>query len=152
MFMQRRLKKGQYFSFDAIIASTIFIITFVSLLTYWFSVKSALDSKDDDISREAARISDVMFTPAYLLSSYADNRVDSSELSGLPSDETALRKEFNSPYKIYLAFTSQSGSQILDRGEPPPADAHNVAKVRRIFVLDDGAKDVQAAMDLYLYN
>ena len=152
MNLQKRRKKGQYFSFDAIIASTIFIITFISLLSYWFSVKSSLESRDEDISREAARISDLMFTPSYLLDSYSVKKVEESRLQAIPCTSDALKKEFNSPYNMYLSVSSETGSSILRCGDEPPADARNVAKVRRIFVLYDQASDSQAAMDIYLYT
>ncbi len=48
--------KGQYFSFDAIIASVIFVMALVALLSYWHSVKSYLDSQNDEISKEAIQI------------------------------------------------------------------------------------------------
>ncbi len=150
----KQFRKGQYFSFDAIIASIIFILTFVSLVSYWFSVKSSLDSKEDEISKEAARISDTLFTPGYLLNSYADKRVASDRLYNLPSGETELTEMVNTPYRVYLTAVSDSGAQIVSRGTPPTASSRNVAKVRRVFItynVNDG-KETQAALDIYLYD
>ncbi len=148
-----KTKKGQYFSFDAIIASVIFILTFMAIVTYWFSVKSSLESKDDQISKEAARITDSMLTPAYLTNSYKDKRVNASELFALPSDESALKRMFNSPYNISIVISTQAGNQILSKGPNPSLiNTANTARVRRIFVFYNSTYESPAALDLYLYE
>lgn len=151
----RNHKKGQYFSFDAIVASVIFILTFISLITYWFSVKSSLESKNDEITREAARISDYLLTPSVLAISYEDKRVNISALSHIPGSEEQLRKEYNSPYDMYLeAYNASSGSvPFLTRGVKPANDSRDVAKVRRIFTLYvNSTYEMPAAIDVYLYR
>ena len=42
-------KKGQYFSFDAIVASVIFVLALVALLSYWHSVRSYLEHENSGI-------------------------------------------------------------------------------------------------------
>ncbi|VVB98031.1 Uncharacterised protein [uncultured archaeon] len=146
-------RKGQYFSFDAIIASVIFILTFMALVSYWFSVKSSLESKDDQISKEAARISDSMLTPAFFTDSYKDRRVNASTLYALPNSEDALKRLFNSPYNISLTVTTSGGDQLLLRGpDPATLRTSNTARIRRIFLFYNSSYVGPAALDLYLYN
>lgn len=57
--------KGQYFSFDAIIASVIFILALVALLSYWYSLRSSLELQNGAVSKEAFRISNILLTPGY---------------------------------------------------------------------------------------
>ncbi|MBN2478540.1 hypothetical protein JXB01_04595, partial [Candidatus Micrarchaeota archaeon] len=55
------MKKGIYFSFDAIVASTIFILAMISLMSYWYSVREVLSANDFSGAEEAMRITDLMF-------------------------------------------------------------------------------------------
>lgn len=147
--------KGQYFSFDAIIASIIFILTFMALLGYWFSVRSGLESQEADISREASRISDMMFTPSYFTTSYTDKLVNRSRIEMLPNNGAQLKQMFNSPYNMRLEFSDRSGV-FLTRGPPIPSNPppRNIAKLRRIFVMYDRSEqnETQVSLDLYLYD
>lgn len=141
--------KGQYFSFDAIIASIIFILAFTTLLNYWFSMKSMLETKDEEISKEAARISDVLLSPAILATSYSDRRINQSTLgSKLRISEEALKNLTNSPYNISINISSAG----LFFGGAPPVTAKNIAKVRRIIVIYNATDEQLATFDLYLYN
>lgn len=151
-----KCKKGQYFSFDAIIASIIFIFTFIALVNYWTGVKSTLESKDEEIFKEAARISDGLFTPAYLQNSYIDKKVNETKLNDLPDDNDTLKEKLNSYYNIFLNVSIQPGNTnptfVLSKGGTLPPNAKNIAKVRRIFVLQNGSSETPAVLDLYLYN
>ena len=55
-------KKGQYFSFDAIVAVVIFIIALTILSNYWFGVNEVIRSQDDGMYRDALRLSDSFMT------------------------------------------------------------------------------------------
>lgn len=57
--------KGQYFSFDAIIATVIFVIALVSLLSYWNATKNSFELQSNELSQEAFRISSVLLSPGY---------------------------------------------------------------------------------------
>jgi hypothetical protein len=157
----RRNMRGQYFSFDAIIASVIFILTFVSLLSYWFSVKSSLESKEDEISKEAARVAEILFTPGYMIGAYNEKIVSRSEIemfsqsyspSYNPNAELALKKYLNTPYNVYIVFRSYSGEEYRTAGVKPTDSAQNIANVRRIFVMDNGTAQIHTAMDITLYQ
>ena len=56
-------KKGQYFSFDAIIATVIVVIAMTSLLTYWFSVQSVVDAKSNYMQSAAMNMADTLMSP-----------------------------------------------------------------------------------------
>jgi len=56
-------RKGQFFSYDAIIGAMIFVIAFGLLVTYWWSVRSVLNPERDDMLKEALRVSDGLLTP-----------------------------------------------------------------------------------------
>ena len=62
MKMEKGLK-GQYFSFDAIIATVIVVIAMTSLLTYWFSVQSVVDAKSNYLQSAAANLADTLMSP-----------------------------------------------------------------------------------------
>lgn len=156
-----RHRKGQYFSFDAIVASIIFIITFITLVSYWFSVKSSLESKEEELAKEAARISDSLLSPAFLLESYETKKINKTRLLDLESkSQPDLKKMFNSPYNISIIAEERDGTRLMET-EPDPTNASyselfnktaNIVKVRRIFVMDDGADEVLGTIDVYLYN
>ncbi|MEK6982379.1 MAG: hypothetical protein AABX38_05595 [Candidatus Micrarchaeota archaeon] len=57
--------KGQYFSFDAIIATVIFVIALVSLLSYWNATKNSFELQSNELSQEAFRVSNVLLSPGY---------------------------------------------------------------------------------------
>ncbi|MBU0590865.1 hypothetical protein KKF81_00360 [Candidatus Micrarchaeota archaeon] len=160
--------KGQYFSFDAIIASVIFILALIALLSYWHSIKSFLDFQNDQISMEAIKVSNLMFTPPDphlacasverlgLAMSWQDRRLNASaiecaELRGEPW----VRKSFDTYYNISLVITNvgDSSATPIELGVPVPDDAENVAKIRRLAtVLNDDGTDYLAIVDLSLYN
>lgn len=73
------MKKGQYFSFDAIIASVIFILLLVSLLSYWNAIRSNLGVEEIELYEEAIRISDVLYQEL------SENPPEDVSLSGLSS-------------------------------------------------------------------
>ncbi|MDD5171806.1 MAG: hypothetical protein PHF60_02105 [Candidatus ainarchaeum sp.] len=165
--------KGQYFSFDAIIASVIFILALVALLSYWHSVKSFLDYQDDPLSREAVRLSNLFFTPPSPSSdcgtmdqlgfaiSWDDRRVNSSilecaETQAAISQEWLKERLGAESYGISLKVTNlDTGAISFIGGDVPssPAPA-NVMKLRRLATVvnsTDGSTYL-ASFDLSLYK
>ena len=57
--------KGQYFSFDAIIATVIFVIALVSLLSYWNATRNSFELQANELVQEAFRISNVLLSAGY---------------------------------------------------------------------------------------
>ncbi|MFA5382150.1 MAG: hypothetical protein WC356_03220 [Candidatus Micrarchaeia archaeon] len=58
--MNKNTRKGQYFSFDIIIAVILFIITISLIFSYWFSIREIIKTNDSETYRTAIRISDVL--------------------------------------------------------------------------------------------
>lgn len=58
--------KGQYFSFDAIIGASIFILTLVAVMSYWYGVNSSIEQQQSSLSREAIRVSEMLYSPQAL--------------------------------------------------------------------------------------
>jgi len=107
--------KGQYFSFDAIIAVLIFILTMVSLLSYWSNARSAMDSQKSEMTKEALRISDIIFSPPYSVGS-DPCKIGFSEFSNYKilnysavencanADTSGLKEKFGTPFNVVINF------------------------------------------------
>ncbi|OIO21963.1 hypothetical protein COV61_04940 [Candidatus Micrarchaeota archaeon CG11_big_fil_rev_8_21_14_0_20_47_5] len=57
------MKKGQYFSFDAIAAVLIFILALSILGNYWFGIKATMNESSVNLQEEALAVSDGLLTP-----------------------------------------------------------------------------------------
>lgn len=55
--------KGQYFSFDAIVATVIMVIAFTTLVAYWYGVQSTIDSRVNSQYDDALRVADSLLSP-----------------------------------------------------------------------------------------
>ncbi len=171
----QKLWKGQYFSFDAMIASIIFILTLVSLLSYWHSVRLTVDNPHEELIKEAFRISDLLLSPGYPLNKTCDNMTEvgfaislkdkrlnltkiecfKSLVSATPS---SLKTKLGSIYEVALQITDYNGN--FDNIGTLPSDlsiAQNVsgaAKVRRVISIhDDGSsKEKPATIGIYIYQ
>ncbi len=167
--------KGQYFSFDAIIASVIFVLALVALLSYWHSVKSFLDYQNDPLSKEAIRVSNLLLSPSSpdfnspaacdkitslgFAMSWSDRRINTSILDcASKQDEDWLMGKLGTQYKMYVKFTP--ASDALPKffvGADPKTQADPISEqvnLRRVVTLVDSktAKTELASMDLMFYK
>lgn len=55
--------KGQYFSFDAIVATVIMVIAMTSLSSYWFGTQAVVDSRTNPLHADAMRMADSLVSP-----------------------------------------------------------------------------------------
>ena len=55
--------KGQYFSFDAIIATVIMVLATTSLVAYWFGVESVVEARSNSLHDDAMRIAESLVSP-----------------------------------------------------------------------------------------
>ncbi|MCX6771654.1 MAG: hypothetical protein NTX79_06375 [Candidatus Micrarchaeota archaeon] len=55
--------KGQYFSFDAIIATVIMVLAFSSLVAYWYGAQAVVESRTYDRLADANRIAESLLSP-----------------------------------------------------------------------------------------
>lgn len=166
-------KKGQYFSFDAIVASVIFVLALVALLSYWHSVRTYLDYQNSDISREAVRISTVLFSPAQghcltkdlsrmgFANSWNDQKFNSTLFHCADKMNTEeMKASLGTPFRTRIVLTNITDtSQILDMGfDPkkdlkPKQDPTQVVKMHRIATVEnqDGTTHI-VNIDIYLYR
>jgi hypothetical protein len=159
--------KGQYFSFDAIIASVIFVLALVALLSYWHSVRSFLDYQNDQLSKDAVSISNLLFTPPSPSSDcvtmdrlgfamgWDDRRVDSDVLEcALAQDEAWLKVVTGTAFGIQLKVTNIAEEDEHIVGDAPGSGARDVVNIRRLATVynqTDG-KTYPASFDLTLYR
>jgi hypothetical protein len=160
--------KGQYFSFDAIVASIVFVLALMALLGYWHSVRSYLDYQDSDIGKEAIRISDMLFAvPAYSgsdcnsmtrlgLSESGHGAIISQSLIDCASDsmsQTTLRGNLSTPYNTSIRITSIPSGDVIAIGSSVPHTADEVVKIRRLAtVVDSDGSTSPATVDVSLYR
>ncbi|PIT84248.1 hypothetical protein COU37_04255 [Candidatus Micrarchaeota archaeon CG10_big_fil_rev_8_21_14_0_10_45_29] len=52
--------RGQYFSFDAIVASVIFLLAISILINHWYALRSQMGEEGSYLQNEAHRISDLL--------------------------------------------------------------------------------------------
>jgi len=55
--------RGQYFSFDVIVALALFVLTFMFVLSYWFSIHSVMETQYSSSQDVAQRIGNALMTP-----------------------------------------------------------------------------------------
>ena len=55
--------KGQYFSFDAIIATVIMVLAFSSLVAYWYGAQAVVESRTYSRLADANRVAESLLSP-----------------------------------------------------------------------------------------
>jgi hypothetical protein len=160
--------KGQYFSFDAIIASVIFVLALVALLSYWHSVRSFLEYQNDPLSKEAIRVSNLLFIPGSpssdcasmtqfgLANRYDDRRVNASIINCINStkDGAWLRSSLGTPYNVTIKVTRISDAASWMLGGDVSGTPNNIVKLRRLATVvnsTDGTTYL-ASFDLTMYR
>lgn len=164
-------KKGQYFSFDAIIASVIFVLTLIMLLSYWNSVKAFLDFQVQDMGKEATRISTLLFVPPMgadctsyermgLVNSFSDKRMSEKNLDCLNGmDSASLRGNLSSLYDVSIVITdSYNPNNPYILGNDPTSaqfigSKSEITKLRRVGTIAmDNGENHMATVDIYVYR
>jgi len=166
--MMKMYKKGQYFSFDAIIAAVIFLMAVVLLLGYWHSIKTFLDYQTSDVMKENLRIASLLFVPpegaltcdgleslGFAISWY-DRRVDQNVIDAASSCATGdwLKLKLATPYSVAIKVTYlDDGSDVLIGELPAEDETGEVVNMRRAasVVRSDGTTRL-AAFDIYVYR
>jgi hypothetical protein len=159
--------KGQYFSFDAIIGAVIFVLAMVALLSYWHSIRSFLDYQNDPLSRDAVRVSNLLFTPPSpsenctmmnrlgFARSWEDKRAEESVIACAQGQtQNWLRQGLGTPYGVSIKITNlATNAPPTVIGGDVPADALNVVKIRRLAtVVNETNGTYLASVDLSLYR
>jgi hypothetical protein len=165
--------RGQYFSFDAIIASIIFVLTLVSLLSYWHSVRVTIDNQHNELMKEAMRISEQLLSPGYppdkecdkmnevgFAISTTDKRLNLTKIEcvhGLAEQPELLKEKLGTIYDVAIKIFTYDGKQIGERKTNIRTEEKNVintAKIRRLVSIYDPSTDNEtlAYMDVYVYQ
>jgi len=162
-----KTKKGQYFSFDAIIATLIFILTMVSLLSYWYSTRSALGYQNDEMMKEALRVSDVLFNPrnpsalpsacqvgfSDSINSKVISKVNLVKCGTTPQDQ--LKSVFGTPYNITIDFKSPDGNVASGVTIGPSIgtiSSSKIVKVQRVAAINASGSIDAYIVEVYLYQ
>lgn len=158
--------KGQYFSFDAIVAAVIFILALVALLSYWHSVRSFLDYQNDPLSKEVIRVSNLLFTPPSpsascsnmdslgLTMGWNDRRVNADVLAcAEPQTEAWLKDQLDTPYGVVINVTNLEDNSVISIGDNIPPSTINVVNIRRLAtVVNSTGQTYLATVDLTMYR
>jgi len=165
-------KKGQYFSFDAIVASVIFILTIISLLSYWYSTKSSMEYQNSEIMREAIRVSDALFAAQSSGSGcqlgFAEswerkvlNRSAIEKCTAVYASMDDLKAKFGLAYNVTIYFDVQDAGKDLsistdDYFQRGVGVNSEIAKVQRIAAIREGKANGEmaypAVVEVYLYK
>jgi hypothetical protein len=158
--------KGQYFSFDAIMASVIFVLALVALLSYWHSVRSFLDFQNDQISKDAITVSNQLFSPASpspdcatidrlgFALDWNDRRANQSIIDcSKTQTQDWLRAKLGTPYGVSIKITDLANGTIEYIGGDVPSGTTNVIKIRRLATVVNSTNGTYlASVDLSLYQ
>jgi hypothetical protein len=159
--------KGQYFSFDAIIASVIFVLALVALLSYWHSVRSFLDFQNDALSKDAVRVSNLLFTPASpegadcstmerlgFANSWNDRRLNESLVTCSAAQTDAwLKEKLGTGNALSIRVENVADSTFTTIGTPPTSNATDVIKVRRLATMVNSTGGTYlAVIDMSVYK
>ena len=116
--------KGQYFSFDAIIGFTIFILILMTILSYWYSATSYFNTIENPMNKEAYRISEIILSDSSLGCVSGEvlsiSRCENL-LGGMDADR--LRRAYYSPYNFSISI------QATDYAGNPAFPARNYPSV-----------------------
>ncbi len=159
--------KGQYFSFDAIIASVIFVLALFALLSYWHSVRSLLDFQNEALGKDAVRVSNLFFTPPSppeadcnslerlgFAFSWDDRRVDEALLKCAETkDPGELKELLGTANNVSVEVENLANNEVTLIGGPVPAEVVDVVKIRRLATVVDANGDTYlATIDMSVYQ
>ena len=138
--------KGQFFSYDAIVAGLLFILLLTLLYTYWNSLRSTISVKIDDVTRIAMDASNLLMTPGFpndwtsgnynqigLTADYNSIVIDGRKVESLRSitPDMIRQKLAVSPYYVYIEVGE------LDPIGYAPDNALSKVTIKRPVILDD---------------
>lgn len=161
--------KGQYFSFDAIVGASIFILTLVAIFSYWYGVSNSIEQQQSTLAKEAIRIADVLYSPTVVpygtTVNWSDRHLVAEKISSELCDEGNAAEVLGSEYGVAVHFTDRSGEHMdcwWYSSNPDPGDAvgdedyissNEIYRVRRVgsYLFDDGTTEL-GYVDIYVYN
>jgi hypothetical protein len=148
--------KGQYFSFDAIIGASIFILTLVAILSYWYGVSSSIEQQQSSLAKEATRIADILYSPSTvpygITLNWSDKHINATKVEELCRYGGDPAIMLGSEYAVAIDFkTREDAIPYCPWGAAPYSN--EVYRVRRVgsYLFDDGTTEL-GYVDVYVYN
>jgi len=153
--------KGQYFSFDAIIGASIFILTLIAILSYWYGVSNSIEQQQTVYAKEAIRIADIIYSPSSIpygvTVNWSDKHIDVGKVESLCGTDTAANL-LGSEYAIAINFHDEMDLDCwwLSPGTSEVSGytaATEVYRMRRVgsYVNSEGNTTL-GYVDIYVYN
>ena len=160
--------KGQYFSFDAIIGASIFILTLVAIFSYWYGVSNSIEQQQSILAKEAIRIADILYSPTVIPYGITVNWSDRHLVWDKIDDELCdgdddAQDMLGSEYGVAIQFTTLTGSEKCSwystSAYPDSVEgsayvySNEIYHVRRVgsYLFDDGTTEL-GYVDIYVYN
>ncbi len=145
--------KAQYFSFDVMIASIIFVLSFTLLFSFWSQTQSIEQTKDNNIANIGLKISNTLLTAGNppdwtnfpiqigLYHNSTDPRVYENKVDWLINYNYSDKIKYNrlkenlgcAGYDIGFSFEIYNSSSLIDTktAHLPPSNASNVYIITR---------------------
>jgi len=166
--------KGQYFSFDAVVASVIMVIAVTSLVAYWFGVQSVAESRSSDMYADSLRIAESLLSPGSPSNWTADDlssirqigleenssgELNESKIIALKnwanyssSNYTAVGNIMRATGDYYIRIQQTDGGLNYSIGRQPTTDASEVVIAHRGAVLDNVTNKIPVSISVYLWR
>ena len=152
--------EGQYFSFDAVIATVIMVVAITSLAAYWLGVQSVVESRNNPLYADALRIAESLVSPGSPANWTQESNLDNVRQIGLTTDfsgelsrskilsfddlvqhqmkynDTRRLMRAPSEYFVQLEQTDNPQGEYFEIGARPPTNATEVAIAHRGALLE----------------
>jgi len=119
-------KKGQYFSFDAVVATMILVVAFTSLVGYWFGAQSVIEERSNSLYVDTLRVADSLMSPGV-----------PSNWTGIPTPnlldnirQPGLTTGFSNELDLQKLLKLDS---LVNSGMPGSAFDANYAKLKKLL-------------------
>ena len=165
--------RGQYFSFDAVIATVIMVLAFSSLIAYWTGTQKVVEERTSGRLADAGRIAEMLLTPG-LPANWQAGGISAIRQIGIAKTfgneldmgkMLRLRALANSRYAnvgnllraggdYYILIESTDGTSWYEIGRPYyPSNATDIAVANRgvTYIGEDGNSHA-ARLRVFLYR
>jgi hypothetical protein len=145
----------------------IFVLALVALLSYWHSVRSFLDFQNDALSKDAVRVSNLLFTPTSptaadcatmdrlgFANSWNDRRLNESLVyCSASQSDSWLKEKLGTANSLSIRVENLANGTVTTIGTAPSTNATDVIKVRRLASIVNSTDDTYLAIiDMSVYK
>jgi hypothetical protein len=147
--------KGQYFSFDAVIGASIFILTLVAIMSYWYGVSSSIEQQQSSLAKEAIRVADILYSPTEvpygITLDWDDKRISREKVEALCNGD-APAGLLESQYGVLIDFNTRA-DRICLWPEFGSISSNEIYKIRRTGTFVDSEGNAESGyVDIYIFN